>query len=791
MPTTVETTVETMTSAAAAAASDDDAAELPTFVKRVPAPGRFDRRGLTFYMLFIAVYMMMTLEQRNSDTFFFAENSRSVCKWADFHRVQTMDEYRQWFARFVQSVGGVSVKRRPGSPFAMVGALRLRQVRATPAPCASRMMSRVLGPGEVECSDRALEAELPFGNYSGSAHVWSAAASTMEGDHYGREGWYSGGGYLVETLPLLNRSAAKASAGTDFLPQPHHMADVDGLWQSGWLDSRSKALFHDLTLYNADSDKYCNLRLLAEIGQHGVVVTSGNVRFISLTLSWWGVGLEVVFGAFLLALVLGNVQSMAVSYSNSTLVVFEKHVETRFQLELLELQEAAGRADAAFQARSADAMERLLTWLYRAPDARAHHIAKLNGIGANIPKLHATFVDRKRLQRMRGRSASEDRRKRKFPSLSSTLAAQKTLLKKLADPSLSRTARFVTGWRYGVRDFFRDAWHYVELTNLTIFILSFALRMKVIFGQVPGVVENVDAIPLGAVYTTYVHFHSLGYWMALQAYTNAFNAVLTWIKVFKYLNVFPQFTLLTRTLSIAATPLGIFFFIFAIVLVGSGQGFFLAFGLDVKGYRTLGDSISNVLRMAVGDFDYEALSSSQRFLGPVLFWMYIFLMVLVLMSMFIALLSEAYDMAREETPAVQEKGGVWDVLAGEGLAALNDMRSYGVASMATTSKNAMWAARASANSARTVGSSVSGVARRRLSVDMASGKIFENLKNIRVQNADKSLRGRLRKAARKLSKLCGCCLPTSVSPLGASANAPHSLKQLMALLAAEDSELGN
>ena len=45
----------------------------------------------------------------------------------------------------------------------------------------------------------------------------------------------------------------------------------------------------------------------------------------------------------------------------------------------------------------------------------------------------------------------------------------------------------------------------------------------------------------------------------------------------------------------------------------------------------------------------QALASSQNLLGPLLFWIYIFLMFFVVMSMFVALISEAYENAREES----------------------------------------------------------------------------------------------------------------------------------------------
>ena len=52
--------------------------------------------------------------------------------------------------------------------------------------------------------------------------------------------------------------------------------------------------------------------------------------------------------------------------------------------------------------------------------------------------------------------------------------------------------------------------------------------------------------------------------------------------------------------------------------------------------------------MAVGDFDYRGLESSHYLVGPAMFWLYIFLMFFILMSVFIALIAESYEKAKQE-----------------------------------------------------------------------------------------------------------------------------------------------
>ena len=58
---------------------------------------------------------------------------------------------------------------------------------------------------------------------------------------------------------------------------------------------------------------------------------------------------------------------------------------------------------------------------------------------------------------------------------------------------------------------------------------------------------------------------------------------------------------------------------------GHDQGFFMAFGAHVYSFRSFTESLLGLLRMAVGDFDYNELASSQPVMGPMMFWVYIFL----------------------------------------------------------------------------------------------------------------------------------------------------------------------
>jgi hypothetical protein len=97
------------------------------------------------------------------------------------------------------------------------------------------------------------------------------------------------------------------------------------------------------------------------------------------------------------------------------------------------------------------------------------------------------------------------------------------------------------------------------------------------------------------------------------------------------------------------------------VVLGSAQGFCLAFGADIEDFRNPFQAIISVALYTVGKFNYDELVWSQRWFGPMLFWVYIFLVFFVMMSVFIAILSEGYEAAKEVIPATAS-GNIWEAL---------------------------------------------------------------------------------------------------------------------------------
>ena len=283
--------------------------------------------------------------------------------------------------------------------------------------------------------------------------------------------------------------------------------------------------------------------------------------------------------------------------------------------------------------------------------------------------------------------------------------------------------QFLAAKRY----YFRNKWNYIDVLNYFIFVVAVYLKLQC-YILAPSVRDSISTLAQAGQIDKFVDVYAIGLQMALSNYIVAFNAVLTWVKIFKHLEFHSMIHVFTRTISTAAKTLGVFMFVFTIVVAGSAHGFCMAFGQvrpfrtlsaatlgalaltcshkqassqrepfekkaflvcpdvfalgrscsravlascaltrcpsqDIEDFSGLAVSIMSTLRMAVGDFDYDAMYRSQRFLGPVLFWVFIFLVFFVLVSMFIALLSDAYDKAKDDAAHGSESESIWEARA--------------------------------------------------------------------------------------------------------------------------------
>ncbi|XP_064190727.1 polycystin-2 [Anguilla rostrata] len=178
----------------------------------------------------------------------------------------------------------------------LLGVARIRQVKVRNQSCTVHQDLQ----GELQdCYDAfssGSEDRAPFGLKNGTAWTYTEQARLNGTGHWGRISSYGGGGYYLD----LSRSREETAA------------QLRALKENLWLDRGSRAVFIDFSVYNANINLFCVVRLVAEFPATGGVVTSGQFQTVRLLryVSGWDYFIatcEIAFCLFVLYYVVEEV----------------------------------------------------------------------------------------------------------------------------------------------------------------------------------------------------------------------------------------------------------------------------------------------------------------------------------------------------------------------------------------------------------------------------------------------------------------------------------------------------
>ena len=188
----------------------------------------------------------------------------------------------------------------------------------------------------------------------------------------------------------------------------------------------------------------------------------------------------------------------------------------------------------------------------------------------------------------------------------------------------------------------RTSWRRAVLggTGSKIMMLNLLLFYAVFVSRAIGMLKLPATVAVRG--DAFVDVRGAARWLSMSNNINSFNAFLTWMMVFKFLYFIPQFRMLIMVLQKASGRVQGFLCITAITLFACSQAFMLIFGGRIFAFRNLTQSLFSLLRMLLGDFDFEALRLAQPVLGPIMFTVFILVVVFVLLNVFIAIVSTAF-----------------------------------------------------------------------------------------------------------------------------------------------------
>ena len=182
--------------------------------------------------------------------------------------------------------------------------------------------------------------------------------------------------------------------------------------------------------------------------------------------------------------------------------------------------------------------------------------------------------------------------------------------------------------------YFTDAWNLMDWANLIILYVVFGLRI-VSYLVITG--SDFDSLQ-----NTWIDFPTLVYWSTIERDLMSTNFFLIYFKIFKYLAQIPRMDAILVTVSAALFDLGLFLVMFVVVLIGFMAAFMVCFGPFLEEWATPGSVISRLMRILLGDFDYDSLEKYNPTMAAVLFYLYIIIMFFILLNMFLAIINDSY-----------------------------------------------------------------------------------------------------------------------------------------------------
>lgn len=365
----------------------------------------FDRDGFVVYCIFLATFLVSHIGDRGSDQYYFASAVKDSFAADEFETISSPDQYFQWLAlHFLPGMAGSSVGKARDSSFSIVGAPRIKQLRG--ANCTTPDYMKHVVPNCYSDEDD----KDSFGGPDGKTFVWSDSDELF---HWSPELglFYSSAGFLVPDRMIqsfLAEPSWTASHGTEMFQFAHERMDISALEGAGWWDARTRAVFHDFTVYNSAMDAFMVVRLTVEAGvRHQKFIVSHEMRYLELR-ELVGVAqlAEYAFYIMLALLIAYEILEFGQCYFDPGQLMTEHIVQLRYELKYKKLHHGAFQKVCVYDPqRVLNRLTKRLFVKYRQDkmkdkgqesvkmvDLSRDHIRFLNNIGQSIVSLHQTYL---------------------------------------------------------------------------------------------------------------------------------------------------------------------------------------------------------------------------------------------------------------------------------------------------------------------------------------------------------------------------------------------------------------
>ncbi|XP_055374524.1 polycystic kidney disease 2-like 2 protein, partial [Condylostylus longicornis] len=186
-------------------------------------------------------------------------------------------------------------------------------------------------------------------------------------------------------------------------------------------------------------------------------------------------------------------------------------------------------------------------------------------------------------------------------------------------------------------------WNALDLIILIFGILSLIFNIWK-FAYLKNYIEKINIKNT----IDFINFDIIDFWEFHYNNIMGICIFLIWIKIFKYISFNKTMIQFSYTLKSCAKDIFGFGIMFLIIFLAFVQLGLLLFGTKLEEFHNFSTTCVTMVRMILGDFNYPALEETNRFLGPIFFLSYIFLVFFILLNMFLAIINDSYSAIKSD-----------------------------------------------------------------------------------------------------------------------------------------------
>ena len=172
--------------------------------------------------------------------------------------------------------------------------------------------------------------------------------------------------------------------------------------------------------------------------------------------------------------------------------------------------------------------------------------------------------------------------------------------------------------------------------------------------------QIVSALDSGSFYNT----SSLLLWYRTMQQLYALNTILLIVRTFKYLNLTSGLQSVFRTLAMAFKDMIYFFVLFFLMFFGFVFSGYVLFGPRSADFKTLRASSVTLLRMAIGDIDYNRFVEADPDSAPYFFVIFTVLFYFVMTNIFLSIILDVWHKEKERLDKQYAREENIDIMSG-------------------------------------------------------------------------------------------------------------------------------